>query len=229
MSFVQEVGGNNAGGATTCVATMTSVAGDLLVVCIAMATGATVSVSSVTDDGGNTYHAMPTGNPMYVSGHVNRGELWYSIAANANATGVTVTFSASVAAVISVQEHSGSWAIDVSAGTAGDSSSASSGATATLAGNSDLAIGFVCAHNTGTYSSTGSGYTATTEHTNTPEGILSAYKYSASSGGETYTATLPASVYWACGVCCFKSSAAAAVKPVRPRVVGQAVQRSAVW
>ena len=234
MSFVQEFGGVESTGAASLLAAGSTAAGDLVVVLIEMYTGATISVSSVTDDGGNTYQAMPTGNPVYTASHNARTEVWYSITTNSNSTGVTANFSASVDAAMSVQEHSGSWAIDVSNGTAGGSSTTQSSTSAALAGSTDLAIG--CAGWGATneaITSTGSGYTACTQRSSTQSSnlvtILSAYKYNGTSTGETYSATVATAKYGGAGVICFKPVSAGVVPVNRPTILSQAVQRAAIW
>lgn len=234
MAFVQEFGGVESSANSTLLASGTTTAGHLIVVLIELYTGATDSVSSVTDDGGNTYQAMPTGNPIYTASHNGRTEVWYSITTHSNATGVTAHFSASVSACMSVQEHSGSYAIDVSSGTASHSTTLDSGTTAALAGSSDLAVG--CAGigaSNETITSTGTGYTATTQRNSTTSSnltsILSAYKYSATSTGEDYNASVVTTEYGGAGVVCFKPVSAGVLPVNRPKIVSQAVQRASVW
>ena len=234
MAFVQEFGGTESAASSTLLASGSTTAGHLIVVLIQLYSGATISVSSVTDDGGNTYQAMPTGNPVYTASHNARTEVWYSITTNANATGVTANFSASVDAAMSVQEHSGSWAIDVSNGTTAGSSTTQSSTSAALAGSTDLAIG--CAGwgaTNETITSTGSGYTATTQRNSTQSSnlvsIRSAYKYNGTSTGETYSATVATAKYGGAAVICFKPVSAGVVPVNRPTILSQAVQRAAIW
>ena len=234
MAFVQEFGGTETAAAATILAAGSTTGGHLIVVMVELYTGATISVSSVSDDGLNTYQAMPTDNPLFVSGHNARTEVWYSITTASNAVGVTVHFSASVDAAVTVHEHSGSWAIDVSVGAAATTASYSSGASAALAGSSDLAVGCVgIGASNETITSTGSGYTATTQRNSTLASnlvsIKGAYKYNGTSTGETYTGTVTTAKYGAAAVVCFKPVSAGVVAVNRPRIVSQAVQRAAVW
>jgi len=230
VSFVQEVGATETSAATTIKATMTTSAGHLLAACIVMYTGATQHVSSVTDDGGNTWALWSKGG-LYVSGHNCRVEIWTTVATAANTSGVTATFSTSLGAAMSVQEHSLISGIDQDAGTANTSTSPSSGATAALAGSTDLAIGCIgIGASTEAITSTGSGYTACTQRSSAVSSanvaILSAYKYSANSAGETYTGTLGTAKYWGCGVICFTPSGAAPASIAPTLVKSQAVNRS---
>ncbi|MGB6771183.1 MAG: hypothetical protein WBF51_04180 [Candidatus Dormiibacterota bacterium] len=231
MAFVREFGGTETTTATTLLASGSTAAGHLLVALFQMYTGATISVSSVSDDGGNSWVAMGYG-PMYSSGHNSRGEIWYTFATNANVTGVTGHFSATVNAVMSVQEHTLSWGYDTSIGASATSTAASSGTSSALAGSTDLIVACVGDVNATTITSTGTGYTATAQHSSVTSGstvdILSAYKYNGVSTGELYKATVP-SGYWTCGLVAFKPVSAGVVAVTRPTIVSQAVQRAAVW
>lgn len=206
ISYVQEVGATEAALAANLRAGIATAGGDLLVACIGMYTGATISVSSITDSGGNVWQPMPTGNPMLVSGHSSRGELWYSITTTADAW-VQANFSANVSAAMSVVEFSGVAAVDKSAGADNIGTSASSGATSTLSSTGELAVGFVAIHaSTSAITSTATGYTALTQRntttTNASVAVRSAYKLNAGTAAETYTATTP-NQYWASGVITF--------------------------
>lgn len=204
IAFAQEAGATETATASTLRATISSSGGDLLVACISMYTGSTVSVSSITDSSGNTWRRI--GSPLLVSGHNSRGEIWYSITTSPGSW-VQANYSAAVSSAMSVLEFSGVAGLDVSAGTSNTGTSASSGATAALAGSGELSVGFAAIHSSNAaISNTASGYTATTQRnsavTSALAGVRAAYKLNAGPATETYTATTP-SVYWAAGVATF--------------------------
>lgn len=165
MGFVKEFGGVESTAASTLLASGSTASGDLLVACITWQS-TSITITSVTDDGGNTWQVFPSASTNASTG--GSAAIWYSQTTHANSTGVTVNLSASVVASVSVQEHTGSWTPDVEhTGGASSGTSWSSGTTGALAGGSDLAIGMVgqaaSSTSTQTITSTGSGYTATTQ------------------------------------------------------------------
>jgi hypothetical protein len=216
ISFVQEVGGTETGTANTLAVPISASAGDVLAIGSGLFTGATAQLQFIDDSataggGTNTYHAMPTGNPMFVSGHNSRGEIWYSDPLVNPITGLTLHFTAIVSAAASVLEFSGVAGVDVSAGASNTSASASSGATAALAGTGELAVGFCMEHvSTAAMTVTASGYTPTTQRnsvvTSANVAVIGGYKLNAGTAAETFTATLTAN-YWACGVITFIAAA----------------------
>ncbi len=207
ISFIQEAGATESASAATLQASIGSTGGNVLVACIGMYSGATLSTKSITDSGGNTWQPMPAGNPMFVSGHNSRGELWYSVTSSAD-TWVQANFSAATSAAMSVLEFSGVAAIDVSAGAANTGASASSGATGALSTTGELAVGFATIHaSNAAITSTATGYTAASQRNTTTAsnlvGVRAGYNLNAGTAPAAFTATTP-SVYWASGVATFK-------------------------
>jgi hypothetical protein len=164
MAFVQEVGGGIVTtAASSLLVSASTTSGNLLVACVSWR-DTSITISSISDDGGNTWQVYPGATEVGTAGS---GAIWYSFTSHANSTGITVHMSSTTFIAMSVQEHTGSWSVDVEAANFGTGISLSSGTTAALAGSSDLAIGCIetqaASSTNATLVSTGTGYTATTQ------------------------------------------------------------------
>lgn len=131
--------------------------GSLLLVFIGTS-ALTDTVSTVTDDAGNTY----TKAYGVASGSGGNTELWYSLNSKQTAS-ITVTFSATVTTKsVFVREYSGmsknATCIDKSASTSGSGTAVSSGATALTTENTELVVCSCSCLGTSPTNSVGAGF-----------------------------------------------------------------------
>lgn len=144
-----------------------------------------------------------------------RDETWYAVNLGAISCAPVPTWSgADPGARMAGAEFSGiatASALDVTSVNSGSSTSFSSGATATLAQASNMAVG-TCANNDyqTTFTPTG-GYSIAHPPGGTENNrILVAYRVTSSTSAETFTATGDNSTNWACGVGILKAAAGGA-------------------
>jgi hypothetical protein len=110
-----------------------------------------------------------------------------------------------------VQEFSGiaaTSALDVSAGSANTSTTASSGPAAVSSAN-ELAVGFAAGHaNVQTITVSAPGYSAQPQQTSTGTvaTVVTGYKVLGSAGTETFTGSFGTAMYWAAGVAIFRAA-----------------------
>jgi len=139
IAFVRDQVATVTSAATSLSVPISSTAGDALVASIALHTGSSNSVASVTDSAGNTWTKGPVG---FRSGSFTRVELWYALTA-LPVTQVTVRLASSSTVGANVSEWSGvatTAALDGSASVGNASSTA--GSTPSLATNpGDLVLG----------------------------------------------------------------------------------------
>jgi hypothetical protein len=166
---------------TTLTVPIGSTAGDALVAMIAMNTGGSVTVSSVTDSSGATWTKGPIG---YLSGANTRVEIWYRLNAPA-ITSVTITPSTSKSIGATISEWSGIAAVDVQAGSGSASSTTASTPSITTTNPTDLVIGAVNYPTNTSATLTTAGYTSLN---NFPSGTgvhgFGAYKTTSTTGSQ---------------------------------------------
>jgi Bacterial Ig domain/Calcineurin-like phosphoesterase len=104
VAFVRQATASITSGTSLRVPVTASAAGNTLVLSIAMATGSSKSVTSVTGSVGGAWTKGPVG---FLTGSNTRVELWFRAGAPAGITSVTATLSASAAASANVSEWSG--------------------------------------------------------------------------------------------------------------------------
>ncbi len=182
-----------------------SKAGDLLVLNAGLWTGTSEPITAVSD-GKNTWTKV---RATAVSGQDSDGEIWYAADA-ASVSSVTITTKASADA-LSLQEYSGvatSSPLDGSNGSAGDSSSASSGSVTPTASN-DLAVGYIAGHGSSeAISITSPGFTSLAQQNTTSPDLVtvkSGYRDLTSTAAQSLTGSYSASQYWSAGIALFKA------------------------
>ena len=208
ITQVQEVGATESTQSTTLTATITSTAGDLLVVTASLRGVNTFASTAVTDSGGDTYSTVLTKTTG-----TNATGMFY-VANAAAVTSVTVHASATATIVETVQEFSGvsvSTPLDVDAGATATSTSPGSGSTAATAQAVELVVAGIGWNSGPTISAQTAGYTHNSAHQSTPTSLLnnvqSAYLVSSSTGPQAYGATLSSSTFWGDIVATFKGAA----------------------
>jgi len=229
LSVIQDWPGTESAASTTLTATTgtTTLAGDLIVVCIGVHTSG-VSVTGVTDGAGNTYT-----KDVAATHSTMDGEIWWT--ANATATiAVTVTVSASADIVITVLEIGGaatSSPADVAAAAGSFGTAPASGSTATTAQADEIAIALITWQGSATLSGQTAGYTLLTEASSaSPTNIQAAYQILAATGTQSYGGTLSASAAEVAAVATFKAASSGPTFLARPPyIANQAVQRAATW
>jgi hypothetical protein len=155
ITQVQEVGATESTQSTTLATTITSTAGDLLVVTASLRGVNTFASTAVTDTGGDTYTTALT-----KTAGTNVTGMFY-VANAAAVTSVTVHASATATIVESVQEFSGvstSGPLDVDAGAAATSTAPASGSTATTAQAVELVVAGIGWNSGPTISAQTAGY-----------------------------------------------------------------------
>ena len=205
--LVQATGATETATATSLKGTFPapSTAGNLLVLEAGVYTGATNTITSVTDSAGNTWIKI---GAFYVSGHNSDGEMWYSPNAK-SVTTVTVTMNSAASVAFEVQEFAGIAKVnplDVSAGTSNTGTTAGSGSV-TPGGTNELVVGFVAGHgNTQPIAVTSPGYTTQPQQTTTGTitTVVSGYRVLASPSAQTFSGSFSSAMYWAAGIAVFK-------------------------
>jgi Big-like domain-containing protein/calcineurin-like phosphoesterase family protein len=104
VSFVGQATASITSGTSLQVPVSASAAGNTLVASIAVATGSSKSVASVSDSAAGAWTKGPVG---FLTGSNTRVELWFRAGAPAGITSVTATLSASAAASANVSEWAG--------------------------------------------------------------------------------------------------------------------------
>ena len=206
-SLVQAMGATETATATTLTGTFAapSTAGNLLVLSASVYTGATNTITSVTDSAGNTWIKI---GAFFVSGHNSDGEMWYSPNAK-SVTTVTVTTNSAASVAFEVQEFAGIAKVnplDVSAGTSNTGTTAGSGSVTPGIAN-ELVVGFVAGHgNTQPIAVTSPGYTTQTQQTTTGTiaTVVSGYKVLGAPSAQTFSGSFSSAMYWAAGIAVFK-------------------------
>ncbi|MGH2612673.1 MAG: hypothetical protein ACRDFB_06435 [Rhabdochlamydiaceae bacterium] len=207
--FTQEFGGILTAKATSVTAAGTTLGGHLLAVGVEMYIGASGNITTLTDDGGNTYYQIAA---YSLSGHNGRLSLWYSFTTASNSTGLTANLSTSMDAVMTVVDinpHGGTWGVlDPYIGVVADTSTPASGTTAALTTATDVAVGFIGqGASNQVITGGGSGYTSCYQRNSTATSalvsILAAYKLTATQAGEEYDGSMAAAKYAGAGVTTF--------------------------
>jgi hypothetical protein len=208
--LVQATGAHESTSSTSLTATFAAPTsqGDLLVLSASVYTGATNSITRVTDSAGNSWKKI---GAYYVAGHYSEGEMWYA-ANTAPVSSVTVTVASATVIALQVEEFSGVAAtnpLDVSAGTSNTGTVANSGAAVPGAAG-ELAVGFVGGHGSAqVITVTAAGYTSQAEQTSsngtaTPVSAVSAYQVVGSTSVQSFTGQFSTSMYWAAGIAFFR-------------------------
>ncbi len=198
IAQVQEVGATETTQSATLVATITSSAGDLLVVTASLRGVSSFGSPAVTDSAGDTFATVLT----KASG-TNVTGMFYAADASA-VSSVTVHASASATIVESVQEFAGvspTTPLGVDAGASSSSGTApSSGSTSATAQAIELVVAGIGWNSGPTISAQTAGYTHNSAHQSTPTSLLnnvqSAYQVTSSTGSQSYGATLSTAVEW---------------------------------
>jgi RHS repeat-associated protein len=197
LAQVQEVGATESAQSTTLAATITSTAGDLLVVTATLRGVSTFGSTAITDSASDTYTTVLT-----KSTGSNVTGMFY-VANAAAVSSVTVHASATATITASVQEFSGvstSAPLDVDAGASATSTAPASGSTGTTAQAVELVVGGIGWNGGTTISAQTSGYTVNTAHQSTATSAYnnaqSAYEVTTATGTQAYAATISASVFW---------------------------------
>ena len=207
-SMVQSAGATESQAAKALTATFPAATtqGNLLVLSASVYTGTTNTITSVTDQAGNTWRRI---GRYAVSGHNSDGEMWYAADAKPIST-VTVHTTSPAVVAADVQEYQGVAAgdpLDGSKGAAGNGTAAASGA-ATGSQVGDLVVGFVAGHaSTQPMTVTAAGFTAQPQRTSKANGIASVVAASTvadSASTPGITGTFGSRMYWSAGVAMFK-------------------------
>jgi acid phosphatase type 7 len=200
----------NPAGTVLTVPLSSSSAGAALVASIALHTGATNSVASVTDSAGNTWTKGPIG---FKSGSFTRIELWYALSTQP-VTQVTVRLASNSLVGANVSEWSGvanAAALDGSA-SAGNAS-ATAGSTPSLATNAgDLVLGAINTSQPVTTTLASNGFTPLRDFGEVAgENGRAAYRI--------VTDTGPYSVRWTFSASASSGAAILALKPAIPAIL----------
>ena len=235
IAFVQEAGATETATSTTLAVTISTTAGNCLAAFVALG-HSSASVSGIADTAGNTW-AKAVG----VAVRNPDAEIWVALDAAA-VTSVTVTASATVTMVVAVQEWSGVATASAVDQTATDNSAGStafsSGTTATTTQADEVAVaigGLAGTAGGDTLTSPQGGWTLGPQRksqTNTANTTLyTGYLILSATGTQVLNATMgSSSLGWEGAIVTLKGAGAApTAMPARPRVVSQAVTRSAVW
>ncbi len=200
--------------------------GDLLVLSAGVWTGVSQPITAVSD-GKNTWTRV---RATAVSGQYSDGEMWYAPNA-APVNSVTVTTGASAVA-LRLQEFSGvatTNPLDGSNGTAGHSTSASSGSV-TPTGANDLAVGYIAGHASAqAITVTSPGYTLQPQQTTTSPNtvsVKSGYQVLANTAAQNFSGNFPATMYWSDGVALFKAGSSAPPPPSDFSITASPTSRS---
>ncbi len=189
IKFVRQATGSVASASSLTVPIGVS-SGDALVATIALNTGSSASVSSVTDSTGATWTKGPIG---YLSGANTRIEIWYRLGAPA-LTSVTIKTSTSKAIGVTVSEWSG--VASTTDGQAGGSSASSTTATTsavTTKNASDLVIGAINYPANATASVKTAGFTSLNDFPASGVHGKAAYKLTTAVGSQQVSWALTAS------------------------------------
>jgi hypothetical protein len=147
----------SAGSVSTLTVPVASTAGDTLVATIALNTGGSSSVTSVTDSTGTSWTKGAVG---YLSGVNTRVEIWYRLGANA-VSSITIKTSTAKTIATTVSEWSGvGTVVDGQAGGSNASSGTAATPSLTTMNATDLVIGAINYPNAVTASLGTSGFTA---------------------------------------------------------------------
>jgi hypothetical protein len=219
-------GTNTTFASTVTTASWTSVSGNAL---IAIAEADVVAQNGITisDNKGNTWNRVIS---TAVASTFDL-EVWVALNITGGATH-TVTAAdngGGVDSLIIVEEWSGvalASAIDKFAGASGTSTAANSGATAATTQADELVIGAVVASGNRTFTA-GAGFSNGNKVNTTFSSLFFESQIVAATGAQTATATISASVSWACQVATFK---AAVTNPVgKSLIVRQAANRASTY
>lgn len=211
IAFVQEAPTQNTAAASH-VVPISSGGGSCLVAVIAVRTGATQSVTGVSDDAGNTWTAGPIG---LVSGSNTRLEIWYALNASA-VTQVQVDLTNSLPATINILEFSGvldASALDQSNSASNASTSTPTSGSVTTANADDVLVAAVSSTSTATLSSLTAGWNALTGFSGvgtTKQGMQNAYQIVNATGTYECIFTMSASQNWGGAILALKAAAAPA-------------------
>ena len=205
--LIQAMGATESATATSLTGTFAapSTAGNLLVLSASVYTGATNTLTSVTDSAGNTWIKI---GAFFVSGHNSDGEMWYSPNAK-SVTTVTATTNSAASVAFEVQEFAGIAKVnplDVSAGTSNTGTTAGSGSVTPGIAN-ELVVGFVAGHgNTQPIAVTSPGYTTQPQQTTTGTiaTVVSGYRVLGSPSAQTFSGSFSSAMYWGAGIAVFK-------------------------
>jgi hypothetical protein len=195
--------------------TVAQTAGDLNVVIVGWGSS-TATVGTVTDSSGNVYQ-LAVGPTVYSdqSGTTQQSIYYAANIAAAGANTVTVTFTTAAAwPDIRILEYSGiatTSPLDVTAGAAGSSTSASSGPATTTVMNG-LIVG---ADDTWTHT-TGPGSGFTSRVITSPDGDIAEDKITTTVGSYTATAPISPSGPWVMQMAAFKGAPTGHCKSTRP-------------
>ena len=213
--LVQSTGATETGTATSLTATFATATGpgDLLVVSASEYVGSTNHITSVTDTAGNTWTKLLD---TYSTGHLSDGALWYSADADPT-TAVTVHTASAATISLSAQEFSGvatTDPVDGSSATSGTGTAAATGGV-TPSSSSDLAVGFVAGHASAqSITVTAPGFTGQTQqNSGTTTSVVVGTRALSSLTSETFTATLPKTMYWTAGLALFKAASGSPPPP----------------
>jgi hypothetical protein len=173
---------------------ISTTAGDLIVVSVSQYTG---SCFTVSDSAGNTYTyktVVPTGG--YCDG------IAYILDA-ASVTSVSIkTANTNTNVAVTIAEFAGYTSVDQSStGSSSGGGTFSSGSTPTTSNADDLLVGTV-GTNSGSFTITSTGYTATTYESNGSANEQLAYQQVTSTGSYSFAGTQTGS-YWGAVICAF--------------------------
>jgi hypothetical protein len=213
ISESQAFGAFNATAGTSLSASPTSAttAGDTLVASIrARNTSVKAAVTSVTDSHGDVWKKATA----VTSGTQADGEIWYFSNAGSIATtgSVTVTVNTASAIAFTVLDLSGASVtpLDKSATSSGTSTTASTGTTATTSQSNEIAVADIGWNGTPSPSGQTVGYATTAIETATVSGAAAgeqaAWRLLATTGSQSYAATLSSSVAWTGAIATFETS-----------------------
>lgn len=206
---VQEVNTNNGSGTSITSAVSATTQGNLLVAVIGVSSGASVSVSSITDTAGNTWALAGS---SFVSGVNARTEIWYAKNASPT-TSITATFSGSNASTAKILEYSNidpSSPLDVAA-TQGNASNTNAPTNSITTNNStDLVIAAMSyVSDTITSTAPGSPWSTYADNTNTAPSpdkqVRSAYRFTSATGTYNTSWTLSSAAASGTVIAAFKA------------------------
>lgn len=208
MTLVQTTSAGTAATATLLAANWGSntTAGNTVIVTAVNRSGTANDITGVTDTQGNTYTKIQDVNRASID-----LSLWYAT----NITGgtiplITVSWTTLSSGAFIAREYSGliTTSLDKNAGTTGATATANSGATATTTQNDELVIGAGAGADVTTVWSAGATFGNSVDANATNAGTKSSAHMEdltvASTGAQTATFGLGASVAWACIVATFK-------------------------
>ncbi len=241
IALVQTVAGKPASDVASYTVAITTSAGTgrILVIGVVGVTNTFTApaVSTITDNKSNTWTEV-SGATIINGGASSAGAIWYAPISTSGATTITITHTGTAQrnSICWVREYSGlatSTVLDNATSAAGNSSTPSSGATATTVQADELIIGV------GSSAAGSSAWTAGTGFGNLVSDVATSFtcdgamedKIVAATGAQTATFTSPASGLWTGSVATFKDAGGSAAVTVSktPRRNRARHIRAAYW